>query len=208
MKEPSNKFLAILLIVSMAVAVFGAFTSLSMIKELTGFGTQGYVNVTIANMSSLNVTTTDCNFGVGAITATQTYAILASNGTILNWNSTGTNTNMTLRNDGNQNLSINVTSGKTLAAFLGGGSNTEYRMWASVKDAGACTNGTILFATCGTPYPCWPGTNMTTASVMVCNNLSTPDTVDEISVGCYIRISDNTPAGSKTDTWTFTGTAL
>lgn len=211
MAEISNNFLAVLLVIAIMIAIVGAWTSIDKVERLaglTGFGTQGYVNLTIANMTNLNVTATSCDFGTGAVNAASTYAILASNGTVLNWNSTGTSTNMSIKNDGNQNVSVNVTSDKTLAQFLGGGSWTEYRMFGGVKEPGACINGTIIFATCGTAWPCWPGTNMSTTSTLLCNNLSAAESTDEMYVGCYLVISDNTPAGTKNALWTFTATSL
>lgn len=211
MKEISNNLLAALVVFTIIIVIIGVWTSIERVNnlsKLTGRGTQGYVNVTIANMTNLNVTATDCDFGTGTINISSTFAILASNGTIYYWNGTGTSANMSIRNDGNQNVSVNVSSTKDAAGFLGGGSNIEYRMFADDKDPGSCVNGTFLFATCGTPWPCWPGTNMSSTQVVVCNNLSATESTDEMWVGCYLRIADNTPGGSKTDTWTFSATAL
>jgi len=207
MAEVSNSFLAVLLVIAILVAVVGAWTSIDKVNRLagiTGFGTTGFVNVTIANMTNLNVTATECNFGVGAVNASQTYAILASNGTITNWNASGTSTNMSIRNDGNQNVTINVTSGKNTMAFLGGGSTKlAYKIFAGQKDGAACI--TWPYQNANITYP---GIEINATGYQICGNLSSADANDEMWVGCYLEISDNTPPGQKTDTWTFTATQV
>ena len=207
MAEISNSFLAVLLVIAIMIAIVGAWTSIDKVNRLvgiTGMGTSGYVNLTIANMSSLNVTATECNFGVGAVNAGSTSAILASNGTVVNWNSTGTSTNMSLKNDGNQNFSVNVSSGKNTTTFLGGGSTLmAYKVWyaGNKSTSGGCLSWPAAAI--------FPGIEInTTASIKICDNLGTATGWDEFFVGCYIGISDNTPAGSKTDTWTFTATVV
>jgi len=202
MKEISNNLLAALVVFAVIILIIGFWTSMDRINNLakvTGRGTSGYVNVTIANMTNINVTATDCNFGSGTVNASSTYAIIASNGTSIFWNGTGTDQNMSLRNDGNQNVTVNVSAGKDATGFLGGGTGIEYKMFAGVKDSADSCTGTISI---------YPGTTMSTTSVIVCQNMSSPDALDEIWVGCYLKIADNTPGGSKTDTWTFSATAI
>ncbi len=196
----SNRFLAVLLIVAMLVSLGGTLYSIARLNLMSGFGTSGFVNVTISNWTNLNVTAVDCDFGSGAVNASYTYAILASNSTITNWNGTGETTNMSIQNDGNVNITVNVSSGKNTSTFLGGGTRQAYKIFAGNKDGVACT---------GIPTAAlYPGIEINTSgNAQICSNLSPLDTADEMWVGCYLEIADNTPPGSKTDTWTFTAAA-
>ncbi len=215
----SNKALLILFVTAVLVTILGSVISVSSINKasklslgrlMTGRGTSGYVNVTIIGSSVLNVTATECDFGSGAVNASYTYAIVASNGTITNWNGTGTSTNMSIQNDGNSNLSVTMTAGKNAVSFLGGGTRIAYNVFAGNKDGVACTglpNVVQYYSMIYNGSTGYNGTAANATSVTICSNFSSSDP-DEMWVGCYLEIADNTPPGTKTDTWTFTGSVF
>jgi len=205
--EISHTVLAIFLTVAILLSVIGTFWNINridrinMLNKLTGYGTTGYVNVTIENISSINVTATDCNFGSGYITTGNVSALLESNGTHTGWSGGGTTFSLEVRNDGNTNLTLNVSSGKSLASFYGtdcSGESCTYQFWSEDKQAGTCTSGLVNY----------PGTSMDTGNKTVCSLMRHQDTIDELYVHCRLNVTQGIPVGVKTDTWTFWATGL
>jgi len=205
--EISNNFLAVVLVITLVVGIAGIWMATDRINKLatvTGYAEYGYVNLSITNFTNINVTATDCNFGSGYVEAGANYAILASNGTVIDWNGTGTSNSIIVRNDGNQNVSLNVTSGKNKTEFFGGGTYIDYRAW-SFHDLFTYVHGCVGNLTD------YPGVEMDKTPKTMCTKLfhgggSQGD--DEVSIGCYLQVSMNTPTGPKTDTWTFTADAV
>ena len=84
MKEISNKTLTILLIVAIAVALGGTFTSLSMLSRIkapvTGLATSGTgkVNLSITSATSI-VVSGNIDFGSGYMSDPRTAEFLANN---------------------------------------------------------------------------------------------------------------------------------
>jgi len=202
----SNKFLAFLLVIAIIVTIVGAWYSVGKVNDLariTGYGTEGYVNVSITNYTSINVTATDCDFGSGYVLSNASSAKLGSNGTVIDWNGAGTANSLRLRNDGNRNVSVNASSGKNAATFFGGGTSPSVKAWSFHKggvDSG-CLSGLVAYT----------GTEMDTSQKTLCTNLVTGAGVsgdDTMSVGCYLSVPNDAPTGAKTDVWTFTATTL
>jgi len=211
----SNKFLAFLLVISIVVTLIGTWYSIDKVNKfatLTGFGTEGYVNITITNFTSINVTATDCDFGSGYVNAGKLYAVLNPGDDTGNCSATAYSENwtnastynpqcMVVENDGNYGAIINVSSSKNADTFLGGASSlNDYRVWSDVKDEGggsSCYGGGVLYN----------GLEMNTSDRTICDCLYNNDTADELYVGCYLQIPNGAPTGLKTDTWTFTAEA-
>jgi len=198
--EVSHKVLAILLAVAIVFSVIGTFWNIdriSRLTRLTGYGSTGYVNVTISTTTAINVTATDCAFGAGYINVGNTSALLESNGTIVGWSGAGTATSLGIRNDGNTNITLNVSSGKNLTGFYGAACNvTEgctYQFWSADNEAGTCTSGLATY----------PGTTMNGGNKTVCAVMRYSDTQDDLYVHCRLNITQSVPPGAKTDTWTF-----
>jgi hypothetical protein len=195
--------LIVLVAFSIVVSVSGFIWSASVLdkmpsNKLTAYGTAGYVNVTITTLTSINVTATNCNFGAGYITVGQTNATLESNGTISNWQGVGTSESIVVRNDGNKNLTINVSSGKDIPTFYGAdcsgaGQGCVYNFWSADNESGSCTAGLVT----------WPGTPMNTSNRTACSNLRYEDSIDEIKIICRLGVYQTVPTGAKTDMWTF-----
>jgi len=196
--------LIVLVAFSIIVSVGGFIWSANVLdnmpsNKLTAYGTAGYVNVTITTLTSINVTATNCNFGSGYITVGQTNATLESNGTAVYWSGgSGTTESIVVRNDGNKNLTINVSSGKDLPTFYGvdcsvAGQGCVYNFWTQDNETGSCTSGTVG----------WPGASMNTSNRTACSNLRYEDSIDELKIICRLGVYQTVPTGVKTDTWTF-----
>ena len=108
--EVSQKVMIVLLTVAIVFLAVGTFFNIENISRFTGYGQTGYVNVTINTLTAINVTSTDCNFQSGYINPNASSALLESNGTITGWSGAGTSTTINVRNDGNRNVSLNVSS--------------------------------------------------------------------------------------------------
>jgi len=211
MTEISNKFLAFLLVIAIIVTIVGAWYSVGKVNDLariTGYGTEGYVNITINNFTSINVTATDCNFGSGYVNTGNLFAVLnpgdssgdcSATAYSANWtNQTVYNPQcMDVMNDGNQRIAINVSSTKDADGFLGG-TSPEYKVWSYSKESAACYGDGIAYN----------GIDISTTSKKICDCLFVEDTKDELYVGCYLHVPNDAPTGVKTDTWTFTAAAV
>jgi hypothetical protein len=198
--EVSQKALVVLLAVAVVFSVIGTFwniDSINRITRLTGYGSTGYVNVTITNLTSINVTATDCWFGSGYVDVGYISALLESNGTKVGWNGLGANASITVRNDGNRNITLNVSSGKTLASYYGADCSSiscTYQFWSAINESGSCP-GTLS---------AYPGTAMDTNNKTVCSIMRYEDVNDEVNIYCRMNVTQALiPTGSKTDTWTF-----
>ncbi|MCX8193835.1 MAG: hypothetical protein N3G19_00510 [Candidatus Pacearchaeota archaeon] len=204
MAEISNSFLALLLVVAIVVAIIGAWTSIDRVNRLatiTGYQTkEGYVNVTITNQTIINVTATDCNFGSGYVTPGASYAILASDGTVINWEGAGTSSSLRIKNDGNVDVVVNVSSGKNNTEFFGGDfSYDAYKAW-SFHDMLTYESG------CRGNLVDYPGIDMDKTNKTMCTRLFVGNSSagsDTFQVGCYLEIGQDVTPGAKTDVWTF-----
>ncbi|UZE93952.1 MAG: hypothetical protein IB618_00020 [Candidatus Pacearchaeota archaeon] len=212
MAEISNKFLVFLLVVAILVTIVGTWYSIDRVNRLagvTGYGTAGYVNVTITGKISINITQPYCGFGSGHVTEGYDYAILAPGSTgeppccelgdtKANWTNTTSYAPdcMVIKNVGNTNAKINVSSDKDAATMIGG-SSPNVTVWFEDKTSDACIGGAGLIG--------YPGSEISTANITICNSLDT--TNDEMYVGCYLKIPKDAIASAKTAEWTFTGTA-
>ncbi len=209
----SNKFLMFLLAIVILVTVVGTLYSINTLNKyalITGYQTEGNVTLNITERVEINVTQAACNFGSGYVTPPAAFAVLSPNTVgynsycnseddrLDNW----TNTTaydpacLEIRNDGNREVVVNVSSGKDVANMIGG-TNPNVTAWSIEKEVGACYTGT---------KQAYPGVEMDTNNYTMCSCLHPEENFDEIYIGCELTIPDNT-FGYKNDTWTFYATA-
>ncbi|MCH7850627.1 MAG: hypothetical protein IH845_03225 [Nanoarchaeota archaeon] len=93
----------------------------------------GFVNLSISSLVLLNFTDDTINFGSGSVNLGQVSATIDTLGSVINGNWSATTTRFLITNLGNENLTINVSSGKTASSFIGG-SSPGYRY--NVSDGG------------------------------------------------------------------------
>ena len=202
----SNKFLAFLLVIAIVVSVVGVWYSvdrLNTFAALTGFASQdtGYVNVTVESYASLIAVNDTVNFGTGQIAATYEFARLTTEdgGTApANWTNSTVYDPQPLRveNNGNVNLSVDLTSNATATQFIGG-NGPDFEIAAADVGAGACASGLQ------SAYTDVTGSNQT-----ICSNLGSGDGLDEVWVNVTIQVPTGVSQGAKSATFIFTGTAL
>src|SRR3989344_353182 len=144
MKE-QNVFLFIAVIalaVSFFAAAFTYFSIGDLALRISGYGTTGYTNLTVETLASVNFTTHTIDWGSGRVGASSSAASLttfpANNVTGGNW-TLNTSGGLRLENDGNVNISVNLTVNKNASEFIGGtGPVFEWNLTKS--EAGSCLN--------------------------------------------------------------------
>ncbi|MEK6927536.1 MAG: hypothetical protein AABX11_03825 [Nanoarchaeota archaeon] len=146
--------------------------------------TQGTVNVSINNLTAINFTANNINFGAGGVTiGTSTAYLYSNNGTTTGGSWSFSAQNLTLENIGNNNLTmVNVSFGKTADTLIGG-AGALYQFMYNDAEAGSCTGGTVTANT-------W--TNTLTTNQTICTLFPATDTSDSI----YISIKLGIPSAS------------
>jgi len=124
------------------LSVLVIVVSLAMIGvELTGHATDtGTVNITIVSSAAINFTVDNINFGTGTVTSGQTSATLDSEGNVTNGNWSAVSQGFELVNIGNINVTLNISSDKNAANFIGGSSpQFNYKITNHAAETGSCT---------------------------------------------------------------------
>jgi hypothetical protein len=198
MSELSNKTLATLLVVAIAVSVLGTFLVINKPMTITGYSTNGtgVVNLTITGLIALNVTGS-IELGNCSVRQDALYAIVDTCGpdTDAEGDCNTTDDNLTMYNQGNIDLNVTVVSDKTLAQFIGGNlSYANQTINATDKEAGSC-NGT------GANYDV---TLDDSPAINFCDSFTNEETRDEL-YGCIkLFIPNDAPPGVRTETLLFT----
>ena len=195
MTDISNKTLAALLIVAIAIGFVGL---LSFKPTTTGaYDETGTARVNITEQVSIILDTTSLDFGDGWVNkSAASCSINSSTGEIESSNCVGFSappTGFILRNDGNTNVSVTL-NGSTAADFIGG-TSPEYKFLSQDNEAGSCTSGLVA------SYTSISGSPQT-----ICSNLLYTDATDSMEIKIHIKIPDDALTGLKTDNVTFTAT--
>jgi len=100
----------------------GAFGSIDEYENLiTGNVVDvGVINLTVSSSVLLNFTNASINFGSGSVDSGQSSATIDTLGVVIRGNWSSNLTRFLIINLGNENLTINVSSGKTASSFIGG----------------------------------------------------------------------------------------
>lgn len=184
-------------------AIVIIFISLiSLATEITGRATDtstGTVNVTIETSASINFTTNAIDFGTGQVTAGQSSAEIVSNNTDNstngNWSWVSSNYYLVVENDGNANLTVNLSADKDANSFIGGSSPSANFAYIN-NEASSCTEGDVAMTV-------WNPIN--TTGGQICDPLVPTDTSDSINISVQLVIPSDATAGTKTLTFTATG---
>lgn len=151
MVEISNKVLASLLIVAIAVSLIGIYISITKVKQpslLTGFASAtgtGQVNLTVIQSTNVNWTTALLDFGTGSVRAGFPNCTLnnnESNNTASCSGFTGrAGVPLVIQNIGNMNTSLNLSFDKTAATMIGG-TSPSFEFKVDYGEPGSCLNST------------------------------------------------------------------
>ncbi len=199
-------FAVIAIIVAVVSATFTYFSIVRLAYTITGYPTAGEANLTVEQNVEVNFTTSQISWGNGRVAPGSTTAALTTFGTS---NVTGGNWTLTtagglrLRNEGNVNLTLNLSAGKSAASFIGG-TSPVYQWNVSQVEAGSCVNST------GGTYTPESGFNLSrfystsTTTIRVCGNFTYVSASDEIRIDFNLTIPEDASTGAKGDVITAT----
>ena len=210
----ANKYLFYFAIFILVFSLIVFSINVIKISEITGRAT-GTTNLTIERLTSINFTTRIINWSTGAVTPGKTVATLnTATGTVTNGNWTANSAGLIIENNGNQNLSIDLLAGKTVAAFVGGGLG-DYQYNVSNSEQGSCnaTNGSrVMGATSNYSVGSFVNVNTTvetTSGTRVCEIFRFEDDRDVIRLDIILNITSTANiTGFIGDVITATATAL
>ena len=161
MAEISNKTLALLLIVAIIISLGGMLITLNRLSKLfvppvTGFGTTGTVQLSIAETVSINFSAATMDFGPGAVDTGKAGCLVQNNytngsnfdnsGTALPFTNNctaddfhGNVSNFAVQNIGNRNVTLNITGGSARTLFGVSGGNYTFNI-TNKPGSAACLN--------------------------------------------------------------------
>lgn len=150
----SNKSLAFILIASILISTGGTLTALLKLNNLqntqvTGratTSTSGTTNVTVNSQLVLTFVVSTINFGGGFANGSMC-TLNSTPGSPNLGNCTGfrdANNSLVLENDGNSNVTLNISFDKTAASWIGG-TNPAVLYEATNNESNSCPNGTGKF---------------------------------------------------------------
>jgi len=218
-KKRQNGLLYYLVVILLVIAVGFFIYNIGQFYGITGNAT-GTANLTISQITSINFTTGTINWSTGEVDSGQSVAVLdTSAGTVTDGNWTAVSAGLVIENIGNQNVSLQLATGKSAAGFIGGSdggglTDGEYRFNVSSVEAGSCTNatdytGTGNGMTSGYNRSLFFNANFTSPGTLVCDNFFFDDAKDTIRIDLYLNISaDSNITGNTGDIITATATAV
>ncbi len=170
--------------ISIAVIVVSLFF---IGTELTGFVTEGIVNVTIETSASINFTTALLDLGNGTVTPGQA-AIVSSDGSgAANqfWTGNQATGELVIENNGNVNVSLDLRADEEAATFIGGSSGQEFAILVAENESGSCASITS--------YSTY--TAITTADLEACSELGTDEAANSLTIDARLTIPDDSITG-------------
>lgn len=215
MAELSNKSLAIMLLALVVLSLGGSLVIINKMGQVstTGFiasGT-GLVNLSVEAVISIYMDDALIDFGQcspvgGAVTNITSEK--TENTTLVCPNFVAAD-NLTVRNDGNINVSVSMNTSKvgkqdnttvpTANVFLNSSTGTSSIMYKSTSagrapNVGGCTAGTVgSYTTLYSPN----------LGYSLCSNLRTHDTINSFAVDFLIQIPQDAPVGAESTTLNF-----
>ena len=194
-----NDFLFVFAVVVIVLALMNIAFTINKIN-ITGHATgTGTANLTVGNWTAVNFTTSVVNWGSGVVQSGQLNATLNTLGEGANGNWTNVTAGLILENIGNVNVTIDIKTGKTAAAFLGG-TNPQYLLNFTNNKTGSCYNQTNV------ALGFWYAVNTTDPGTRVCNNFTFYNSSDAIRIDIKLGVPYDSLTGALSDVITATAT--
>lgn len=191
-------FISIIIILVNIASVFIKVSDFK--KEMTGKAS-AYVNLSVISMVTINMTRDSVDWGSGRVDAESTNAILytqgdgnanVSNG---NWSVSSAKA-FVVENIGNVNVSLSLQNTKNASDFFAStsGSNQEYKLNMSNKEAGSCSGDLINI---------WTDVDKTSGGTKYCDQFSFLETKNEVFINVWLKVPyDSSNTGTLSDTLT------
>ena len=154
MKRDSSKTILVLSVIILLIIAITLIVTMNKYGVLTGKSTSddtAAANLTISAQASLRFTDAECNFGSGAVDEEALFAIVYSNGTVINESSGvgdswgGCTDGLTVQNDGDVDLSVTFSSSADKDTFITSSTDrhTASFKWKSTNDSTCTSAGDI-----------------------------------------------------------------
>jgi hypothetical protein len=205
----NDKFLSVVGVIAVIVIIVSlAFTIISLkdlSSKISGFVSNAEANLTIEQNIEVNFTTRAISWGAGKVNSGNAAALTTygtNNVTSGNWTLT-TAGGLRLRNEGNTNVTLNLSVGKSAANFIGG-TSPIYQWNVSDVEVGSCVNST------GGTYTPESGFNLSrhiptsTTTIRICGNFTYVSGADDIRIDFNLTVPEDATAGAKGDVITAT----
>lgn len=225
MKTDSNNFLMIVAVVAVSFAMFNLAVTVNKVGDmknaLTGFALegiqlapsdQGPVDVVVESSASVEFLTTNnaLDWGSGFVSG-GTFATLETEAPFLtNWVENLAPSTVTegliLRNIGNVDVTLDLSSSNDAAGFIGGTHDNLYQWKLSEYTAG----GDVAGACGGTGLIdiVYTDVALTALPRQVCPQFNWEDTTDEILIDVHVNVPDDANSGAKSSVITAAATAI
>jgi hypothetical protein len=203
----NGKDILLVVVIIAAVAAFSVFiVSYSRYEKITGYATSsGTVNITIESNIGINFTINNITWGSGRVTEGQDSAYLDTamrNATaVSNGNWTANNIGLLVKNIGNANLTIKMSTWKNATNLLGGVAvSPVYQYNVTNNLTGSCTG----VVNSGFTYGNWFDVNSSgNASLVdgtqICGNLTPYSTSDTIRIDIRLTVPRDAKVGTLGD---------
>ena len=190
--EISNNFLALLVVVAIAVALAGYFLPAKMTGRAAATGT---LAADLNSTTAINFTVDSINFGSVAVPEGWPSCQIDSESNT-NCTASPPSDGFTVENIGNENVSLQLATGKDAADLLGG-TGPKYQWKVTDKDTDACTGAAGAYV----------DVNKTSPGTEICSVFFKEPTKDEIYIDVLLVVPSDAVPGAKSDTFTATATA-
>jgi hypothetical protein len=187
-------FLSIVIFLFSVAGFCGTFNNLLGFKNLlTGFSVdEGSVNVSVNQNVIVDFTTSSIDWGAGSLDDGVDYATIDTLGNVVDGSWDAVSNGFLIENDGNVNVTVNISSGKDAVSFIGG-TSPEYKYNISNVDEDACSS--IGEFNLGEFY------EIETNSKSICESFSSGSTM---RIDLRLVIPSDSTLGSLSDTLTAT----
>ena len=218
-----QKTLVIVLLITMSLSLLGTYSSLQRIsglKSLTGAWengttTRGSVNLTISQLVNINFTQDRVNFGAGFVTPGLAACQLETNtaNPSCGWTYTTPRSALTLENQGNANVKLNLTNLNYSQSFIGGTNPGYAWSWNDPENdalQNTCARAAPVNVINEDTFVNISATNeVLNSSSQICSMFNASDSNDVINISFRLLIpSDAVAETGKFDTWTATVVAV
>ncbi|MFC1705061.1 hypothetical protein ACFLZ6_01890 [Nanoarchaeota archaeon] len=221
--EVSNKTIAALLLVAIAVSLTGTFVSLNKVGKvdfpITGMASnrsQGKARLYVGALTELTNQVPTIDWGTGYVNSTFTNCTMDSEGNLTGCVSfTPVYEGFLLENTGNKALSVNFTSDKNATDFING-TAPSFQLKMTPNSIRQQANESIVVldnaASCGDNWYPSTYTEVNVTGWFLCGNeteypFNFQTNQDAAVVDLLVRVPENSPTGQKNVTLTFTGTS-
>lgn len=193
----AKNLLLIIAILALVVALGNLVVTINKAGKLSGYASdQATAALELAPAAKINFVVDAINWGSGAVFENATTANINSEGAVIGGNWTAVSQGLTLRNDGNVDVELSLTTSNTASTFIGG-VGPSYQLKVSNSEATSC-----IFPLNSTNLGTYTEANATAQPT--CKKFDQADASDLLRIDVNLTIPGDADPGSKSSTITAT----